>query len=155
MYFVAYIFLSLIASPLIHNFKKMKKLFPVIIITLLLFSCKKENNTSPLHLGSASDLTGTKWQIYQYKDQTSSNPQTRNDTLIFTDATNYKYNNTNYTYYLNIGDYTHLTLHSTPFGDIDGTVPNNFIQNGEILAVPFSQVQASGALTYNLWMKKI
>lgn len=120
---------------------------------MLVFSCKKGNGPFP-NGGSSSDLAGTKWHIYQYRDETSSVPQTRNDTLIFSDATNYKYNKLSYRYYLNITDYTHLTLHSTPFGDIDGTVPSNFIQNGEIIAVPFSQLQTSGGLTYYLWLKK-
>ena len=122
------------------------------IMVMLVCSCKKGNVNDPF---ANDDLAGTKWHIYQYKDATSSVPQTRNDTLTFSDATNYKYNNTNYTYYLNPGDYTHLTLRSTPFGDVDGTVPSNFIQNGEIIAVPFSQLQPSGGLTYYLWMRKL
>ncbi len=91
----------------------------------------------------------------EYRDATSSVPLNRNDTLTFIDATNYKYNNMSDTYYLNSNDYTHLTLNKTPFGDISGTVPGNFTESGEIIAVPFSQVHASGSLTYYLWMKKI
>ncbi len=120
---------------------------------MLVFSCKKESGPF-LNGGNSSDLAGTRWHIYQYRDEASSVPQTRNDTLTFSDATNYKYNNLFYRYYLNTSDYTHLTLRSTPFGDIDGTVPNNFIQNGEIIAVPFSQLQPSGGLTYYLWLRK-
>lgn len=130
----------------------MKKLFPIALIALL-FSCKKGSESFPY--GKSSDLVGTKWHIYQYKDETSSIPQSRNDTLTFIDAEKYKYNNQSHSYYLNKGDYTHLTLNSTPFGDISGTVPGTFIESGEIIAVPFSQVHASGSLKYYLWLKKI
>ena len=133
--------------------RKIKTLLFSSIIVMLVSSCEKEDINSPF-IGSASDLAGTKWHIYLYRDASSSVPQTRNDTLTFSDATHYKYNNQSYTYYLNINDYTHLTLRSTSFGDIDGTLPKNFVQNGEILAVPFSQLQPSGGLTYYLWMKK-
>ena len=134
----------------------MTKISIVLLCVFSAFSCTKTSMTNAsLTGGSSPDLTGTKWRIYQYKDATTSNPQPRSDTLIFKDATNYKFNNQSYSYYLAYGDYTHLTLHSTPFGDIDGIVPNNFIQNGEIIGVPFTQVKASGGLTYSLWMKKL
>ena len=136
--------------------KKTHIISAIVFSLSILFSCtKKSNSNDPIiGTGSSADLAGSKWTIYQYKDASMSNPQVRTDTLIFTDATHYTFNHNAYTYYLNTGDYTHLTLHSTPFGDIDGTVPNNFIQNGEIIGVPFSQLKASGALTYYLWMKK-
>jgi hypothetical protein len=100
-------------------------------------------------------LSGTKWCIYQYKDGNTSVPQLRSDTLIFINNSLYQYNKQILNYNLTFGDYTHLTLGQTPFGDIDGTVPNNFIQNAEIINVPFSQLKASGALTYFIWMKKL
>ena len=51
--------------------------------------------------------------------------------------------------------FTKLLKISTPLFASSVTVPNNFIQNGEIIGVPFSQLKASGALTYYLWMKKL
>ncbi len=134
------------------NMRKIKIILFSTSIVLFLFSCKKSSVSSNNY---PTLLTGTKWCIYQYKDATTSTPQLRNDTLIFTEASTYKFNNQTYTYRLTLGDYTHLTLGQTPFGDIDGTVPNNFISNGEIVNVPFSQLKAGGALTYFLWMKKL
>ena len=133
---------------------KMHKIIITLLVSLFFF-CTKKNTTTIPGGGSSPDLSGTKWRIYQYKDVTTSTPQSRADTLIFIDASNYKFNNNAYNYYLSYGDYTHLTLHGTPFGDIDGTVPNNFIQNAEIINVPFSQLKPSGAITYYLWLKKI
>jgi hypothetical protein len=126
-----------------------------IAFLLCFLSCKKSNTSVAASGNNSVTLSGSKWCIYQYKDANTSTPQLRSDTLIFINASTYKYNNQTLNYNLIIGDNSHLTLGQTPFGDIDGTVPNNFIQNAEIIDVPFSQLKASEGLTYYLWIKKI
>jgi hypothetical protein len=127
-----------------------------VVCLFLLFSCTKKTNAPPSSAPiNDADLAGTKWRIYQYKDATTTTPQPRADTLIFIDATTYKYNNQTFNYNLTNGDYTHLTLGQTPFGDLDGTVPNNFIQNTEIINTPFNQLKPTGTQTYFLWIKKL
>jgi|SRR6185437_11459744 len=143
--------------------RKTLLLFFVCSIYFLL-SCKKSsvslnNNTSTINNGSTSlSLGGTKWSLYQYKDASMQNPLTRTDTLIFIDATNYKYNNISSTYDL-VNSYssgsTVLRLYGTPFGDIGGAVASNFKTYGEIIDVPFSQIVVTPGVTYSLWMKKL
>src|ERR1700757_3905633 len=126
----------------------------------LLSSCTKSspsinNNTN----GSTTlSLGGTKWVLYQYKDATMQNPLTRNDTLVFIDATNYKYNNVPCTYDL-VNSYsfnnTMLRLYGTPFGNIGGSVATNFMTYGEIVDAPFSQIIVTSGVTYSLWLKKL
>jgi hypothetical protein len=134
---------------------KIKAIF-LSFFLVAIFSCKKSSvNNASLVGSSSSNLSGTKWIVYQYKDASVSIPLTRNDTLVFTNATNYKYNGQINKYYLNSGNNTHLTLGQTPFSDIDGIVPNTFVTNGEIIAVPFSQMKTNGLPAYYLWVKKI
>jgi len=86
------------------------------------------------------------------------NPLTRNDTLVFIDATNYKYNNVPCTYDL-VNSYsfnnTMLRLYGTPFGNIGGSVATNFMTYGEIVDAPFSQIIVTSGVTYSLWLKKL
>ena len=86
------------------------------------------------------------------------NPLTRNDTLIFIDAGNYKYNNVSCTYDLvhSPSSYTTmLRLYGTPFGNIGGSVASNFMTYGEINDVPFTQQDVPNPMVYSIWMKKI
>jgi hypothetical protein len=127
------------------------KTYILLLCLAFVFACKKSsvisNNYSP-------SLAGTKWRIYQYKDATTTTPQTRSDTLYFLDGTQYKYNNQTFTYYLNYSSVLHLGLNGTPFGDLDGVVPSNFISNEEIIGVPFNRIYGTYQ-TYYLWMKKL
>ncbi|HXD92814.1 MAG TPA: hypothetical protein VNX01_06340 [Bacteroidia bacterium] len=144
-----------------------KRSFPLLFVCLIvfLFSCTKSspslnNNTNTINTSNSTTLSlaGTKWTLYQYKDATMQNPLNRNDTLVFIDAGNYKYNNVSCTYDLvhSPSSYsTMLRLYGTPFGDIGGSVSTNFTTYGEIVDAPFNQITVTPGATYYIWMKKI
>jgi hypothetical protein len=125
-----------------------------VVFSIAIISCKKTNLNTDNLTASDQGLSGTKWVVYQYKDATTSVPISRTDTLLFKNATQYFYNGNAFNYYLNTSNNTHLSLGGTPFGDIDGILPPNFIANGEVTAVPFAQIRSNGP-TYFIWMRKI
>ena len=68
----------------------------VLFFSILFFavSCQKETLKE-------NELTGTTWEIWQYKESTSSNPIPLSDTLVFLSDGNYTYNNHEQFYLLN------------------------------------------------------
>jgi len=146
----------------------MKKLISVLMLIMatMVVSCKKENiepNQGYTHGGTVptvstpSDIIGTKWELYQYKDASTTSPQPRQDTIIFLNSTQYTYNGIQSTYslYSTNGSYN-LTLNGTPFGNLSGSAPTNFIQYGEIIDKIFTDIAVgSGSPQYHIWMKKI
>ena len=136
----------------------MKKLAIISIVVLLLFSCTKSTTTPSLNANTAAtggtlSLGGTKWNLYQYKDETTQNPLMRSDTLIFINATNYTWNGVASTYEITYNQYaTNIRLNGSPFGNIAGNVAPDFISYGEIIDMPFNNVY--GGIKYYLWIKK-
>lgn len=137
---------------------KLKDIFVVFILLFGLTECKKSTTSNPV-FGSNQTLSliGTKWVLYQYKDQTMNNPLSRHDTLVFTDNTSYKWNFNTGVYSLidNGSNIVHLSLYNTSFGDISGIVPSNFVTNKEIVGASFSQLIAGNSQTYNMWFLQI
>lgn len=122
--------------------------FLSITILALLFSCNK--------IGvDVNELNGTTWEIYQYKEPSSTNPIALGDTLEFTSHKDYSYNSISDTYSLtSSSNQKVLSLYGSKFGDISGRIPNDFSKYGEILGVTFSTTSDTKS-DYILWMKRI
>lgn len=122
--------------------------FLSITILALLFSCNKAGV-------DMNELNGTTWEIYQYKEPTSTNPIALGDTLAFTSHKNYTYNGISDKYTLtNSANQKVLSLYGSKFGDISGRIPNDFLKYGEILGVTFSATSDTQS-EYILWMNRI
>ena len=142
--------------------------FIISISLIACISCRKQNSTSssysnnpastsgPDHIDS---LSGTKWTLYQYRDNANNAPLPRTDTLQFLSATSYKYNGVKQTYSLYTSDNIYnkyvLILDNTPFGSLRGLPPLSFKTYGEIVDEPFAQYGVTNGQTYNMWFKKI
>ncbi len=111
------------------------------------------NNNSGYHPDS---LTATKWCLYQYRDENTTTPLLRSDTLVFIDSKNYTWNGIPQTYQLYTADNIYykyvLRLNNTPFGTLSGFPPLTFKTYGEIIDEPFGQANGQ---TFRLWFKKI
>ncbi len=127
------------------------------ILSLLFSCCAKSVINSATVKNSAKSLASSNWVLYQYQTTTMVNPQQRNDTLIFTTDKIYSWNHSSASYSLidNQSGVLHLTLENTPFGNLSGTMPNNFTSAKEIIGAPFSPLLAGNTQTYNLWFKQI
>lgn len=122
--------------------------FLSITILTLLFSCNKVGV-------DVNELNGTTWEIYQYKEPSSTNPIALGDTLVFSSHKDYSYNTVGNTYTLtHSSNQKVLSLYGSKFGDISGRIPNDFSKYGEILGVTFSTTSDIQS-EYILWMKKI
>lgn len=104
-------------------------------------------------------LTGTTWVLYQYRDEYTTTPLPRTDTLIFIDAGNYTWNGLQQTYSLKTQDNIYnkyvFSLNNTPFGTLRGLIPLTMKQYGEVINEPFSQTAVSSPQTFFLWFRKI
>jgi hypothetical protein len=148
-----------------------KTLFLLSAMCLILFSCEDRNTPSPSAnsntLGSRTggggngnqtvlSLGGTKWKLTQYRDLSMTNPQPRTDTLIFSDANHFTWNHFASVYTLaSSGGSLNLSLFGSPFGDIGGMPAANFQAYGQIIDVPFTQLNTSNGQTYYLWFQKL
>lgn len=72
----------------------MKLALFILSILFILSSCQKTTTKEV-------ELTGTTWEIWQYRDATSTNPIPLNDTLIFSNDCEYSYNGYQQHYLLN------------------------------------------------------
>jgi len=124
----------------------------VLFFSILFFavSCQKETLKE-------NELTGTKWEIWQYKESTTANPIPLNDTLVFLSDGNYTYNNHEQFYLLNdSGNFKKISLYGTKFGDISGNVSRDFNTYGEIIAKEFFEINStSNQASYVLWMRRV
>jgi hypothetical protein len=146
-----------------------KMLFLLAAVCLILYSCDDRSMPQPsgtMNSGSRTGggnstpapltLGGTKWKLTQYKDPSMTNPQPRTDTLIFSDATHFTWSHVASSYSLVSNGYNlHLSFFGTPFGDIGGIPASNFQTYGQIIDVPFTQLNMSGGQTYYLWLQKL
>lgn len=131
----------------------------LLLVIFVVSACaKKQTTPTPAYTYVADDLSGTKWRLYQYQNNTTTTPLAKSDTLIFTSNTNYTYNGLATTYNLQkceTCNNSRLTLYGTPFGDLSGLPPLNFKTSGQIISIPFSQLTVSNPQTYNLWLQII
>lgn len=152
-------------SPAIKT-NSMKTFLVLFCASLFFISCEK--NYSDPYAGQSNNyskgkptspkltMAVSKWVLYQYRDKNMSTPQLRNDTLVFSNATDFKWNGIPCTYALSDNSISlHLSLYGTPFGDVDGMPPAKFQTFGEINDVAFPQFTTGGGQTYYFWMKKI
>lgn len=113
-------------------------------------------NTSIDHKDS---LTGTRWVLYQYRDEYTTTPLPRTDTLLFVNADTYTWNGLQQTYSLKTQDNIYnkyvFTLNNTPFGTLRGLIPLTMKQYGEVINEPFSQSAVSSPQTFFMWFRKI
>jgi hypothetical protein len=97
--------------------------------------------------------------LYQYRDEYTTTPLPRTDTLIFINAGSYTWNGTPQTYSLKTQDNIYnkyvFTLNNTPFGTLRGLIPLTMKQYGEVINEPFSQTAVSSPQTFFLWLRKI
>lgn len=115
-------------------------------------SCTKQSST-PQSLEPFTMAPST-WVVYMYKDGTILNPINRSDTLVFTSKSNYSYNHIDGTYALNPDQTTfNLSLQNTVFGNISGSIQNNF-EHGNIINAPFNTIPPSEQVFY-LWMRRL
>ncbi len=155
----------------------LKIFFPATVMLLfVLVSCTKKDplpsrNTSPITTGSSTttggntsldhndSLTGTTWVLYQYRDQYTTTPLPRTDTLIFMNANTYTWNGVQQTYALQTQDNVYnkyvFSLNNTPFGTLRGLIPLTMKQYGEVINEPFSQTAVSSPQTFFMWFRKI
>jgi hypothetical protein len=129
------------------------------LIGIVLFSCKKEDDTqttdhpvSPNWNHSVS-LAGQTWVIYEYDDYHRNESFVRNDTLRFIDENNLIWNDSACSYMLweNLHDRTRgMNMYYTPIGD--------FLQSYNSLA-PFSQDSTQFRIFFspncNLWFRRL
>lgn len=113
-------------------------------------------NTSIDHKDS---LTGTTWVLYQYRDNYTTTPLPRTDTLIFINADRYTWNGIQQAYSLSTQDNIYnkyvFSLSNTPFGTLRGLIPLTMKQYGEVINEPFSQTAVSSPQTFFMWFRKI
>ena len=113
-------------------------------------------NTSIDHKDS---LTGTRWVLYQYRDEYTTTPLPRTDTLLFVTADTYTWNGLQQTYSLKTQDNIYnkyvFTLNNTPFGTLRGLIPLTMKQYGEVINELFSQSAVSSPQTFFMWFRKI
>lgn len=149
-----------------------------LLLLFVTFSCTKKNQQQPNpNTGSTTtttgsttsggnttpdqkdSLTGTTWVLYQYRDQYTTTPLPRTDTLIFTNADTYTWNGVTQSYSLRIQGNVYnkyvFSLSNTPFGTLRGLVPLTVKQYGEVINEPFSQSGVTSPQTFFLWLKKI
>lgn len=125
---------------------------PILIfalsVTLGLCGCSSENE----------DLfTGSKWELYGYKDANLAQIQPLADTLEFGTEPDYRYNHVSHTYGLfstnNGSQSMRLQLHDTRFGTVSGIVQIASVNSGTILGETFSR--ATDEVEWQLWFRKI
>lgn len=124
-----------------------------VLLSSILFivaSCQKETLKE-------GELTGTIWEIWQYKESSSANPIPLNDTLVFSTDGDYTYNNHEQFYMLNdSGNFKKLSLYGTKFGDISGNISRDFETYGEIIAKEFVEINSmSNQSSYVLWIRRV
>jgi hypothetical protein len=150
----------------------MKKiLFLLAVTSTVLFSCTDHYVSPPSNYNNYSgnsgrggggngnnnnalSMGGTNWKLTQYRDQSMTNPITRTDTLMFTDDSHMTWNHVACNYSLtNDGQNMHLTFWGSVFGDITGMPSSNFQSFGQIVDVPFYQLN-NHSQVYYLWLQK-
>mgnify|MGYP001162466953 CR=1 FL=1 len=126
------------------------KIFLSLLLVSILISCNKAGM-------DINELTGSTWEIYQYKEPTSTNPIVLQDTLVFTSHKIYEYNGISDNYSLtNSANQKILSLYGSKFGDISGRVSDDFNKYGEIIGVTFSTMGTSDNTSeYILWLRKV
>lgn len=128
----------------------MKAILLTLTISSILISCTKDPINEPSFKGST-------WEIWQYRESSSANPQPLSDTLIFLSENKYTYNGLEQTYLLTDAlNAKKLTLYGTKFGDLSGNVPENYNNYGEIVAAQFYEMNSTNnEVMYVFWMKKV
>ncbi|MEX2483804.1 MAG: hypothetical protein WED10_04575 [Brumimicrobium sp.] len=128
----------------------MKTFILLLSILVIAVSCQKENLKE-------DELSGTTWEIWQYKESSVANPIPLNDTLVFSTDGDYTYNNQTQFYMLNdSGNAKKLSLYGTKFGDISGNISRDFDTYGEIVAEEFVDINATNNQSkYILWIRRI
>ena len=126
------------------------KIFLSLLLVSILISCNKAGM-------DINELKGSTWEIYQYKEPTSTNPIVLQDTLVFTSHKIYEYNGISDNYSLtNSANQKILSLYGSKFGDISGRVSDDFNKYGEIIGVTFSTMGTSDNTSeYILWLRKV
>lgn len=122
----------------------------LLVLSGIISSCNKAGI-------DAGELQGTTWEIYQYKEPTSTDPIPLNDTLVFTSHKEYLYNDFQDQYTLTrSGTQKILSLYGSKFGDISGTVSSDFAKYGEIVGVTFTTISTSAnSAEYILWLREV
>lgn len=104
-----------------------------------------------------ADVSGTTWEIYQYKDEGITQPLAMADTIQFFNEPLCEYNgvNTNYRILDVVGNQSlfRLQIDNTAFGNISGIVPVSAIDAGIILGETFNPLPQGTAR--QLWIRKI
>lgn len=116
--------------------------------------------TNPVNAGTAApqNLIGQTCKLFYYRVGQMGQVMSANDTLEFITATKYKYNGTEYTYYLySTGSGFNLNLYETPWGNLSGSILSNNITNGKIYGTKFVDISVGSSNTteYYLWMNRI
>ena len=140
--------LGMVVGTALVNIKieHMKSILLLVSLLILVASCQKETFKE-------DELSGSTWEIWRYRESTSSNPIPLNDTLIFSVDGDYTYNGYKQYYMLNdSGSEKKLSLYGTVFGDISGNISRDFNGYGEIVAKEFVTINQS---SYVLWIRRV
>lgn len=143
----------------------MKKIFALLIISLSLFSCKKETITpqQPLNpipivtdtnaIDTTVTLKNTKWVITKVLN-TDFSQELRSDTLVFITHQTYSFNGVIATYHLypNSFGYT-LVLNNTTWGHLSGVVYDYNLTQGVIENSQFKNYFTNQNVV-KIWMYK-
>ena len=137
----------------------------LLLLALMLFSCKKEDFTPnppnpPVPIitdstlvDSTLSLAGQKWVVTKIllTDLVSEN---RQDTLDFENNSDYTYNNIPSLYDLDVNPYTYkLTLYNTPWGHLVGTLYEYNLTSGVVSGSVFVDYYNSSN-QYKIWMTR-
>jgi hypothetical protein len=150
----------------------MRFLFIVLLSGVFLFlGCKKAeydsnppnppisvNNDTSIVLIDVYTLKGQSWVLYSYKVGDFGSMINHNDTLRFLSKSMYSFNKDTSTYSLTPSLSTfNLTLNSTFWGNLSGTIYEYNLKNGIIEGLKFYDITNgnNSSMSYFVWMKKI
>jgi hypothetical protein len=149
----------------------MKRVFLFIGLSFGILSCQKEdiqpNNpplppqpivTDSLPMDSTLNMVGQTWIITGYRVGEFGPIITTNDTIVFNTVSENTFNGniTTYSFYPTASAFN-LTLNSTPWGNLSGTIYTNNVVYGGIQGLKFTDITfgSSNQTDYYLWIFKI
>lgn len=148
----------------------MKKLFFILSLPIVFFSCQKEtfaptgppNPPEPIvtdsnQIDSNYSLAGQTWVITGYRVGEIGSIIVTNDVIQFVNGTSYTYNGSpaTYSFYTTASAYN-LTLNYTPYGNISGTIYQGNLNQGVINGLKFTDITmgSGNGTNYYLWMTR-
>ena len=144
----------------------MKSFLYILGVILILTSCVKQEIvpqepiivptiTDTLNVDSTLSLVGQIWVITKIQYTDATQPENRQDTLVFTNSSDYTFSGIPSNYNINLTPTSFkLTLYDTAWGHLSGTLFNYNIVSGNIDGRDFYDIFNSNTKV-KIWMKNI